>query len=128
MDIILSFPLLLITLPLWIIIALLIKIDSSGKILLTQTRIGKNGMPFTIYKFRTMQEDTPLYQTAPLEKLDSRITKIGKILRKTSLDELPQLINVLKGDMSIVGPRPEMPFIVENYSSWQKRRLSVKPG
>ena len=128
MDIILSFPLLLITLPLWIIIALLIKIDSSGKILLTQTRIGKNGMPFTIYKFRTMQEDAPLYQTAPLEKLDSRITKIGKILRKTSLDELPQLINVLKGDMSIVGPRPEMPFIVENYSSWQKRRLSVKPG
>ncbi|MFV1917185.1 MAG: sugar transferase, partial [Patescibacteria group bacterium] len=78
--------------------------------------------------FRTMQKDTPKYANAPRKKDDKRITKVGKVLRKTSLDELPQLINVLRAEMSMVGPRPEMPHIVARYAPWQKKRLDVNPG
>ena len=81
-----------------------------------------------MHKFRTMRDDSPAYATPPRSHDDPRITRVGRWLRKTSLDELPQLWNVMRGDMSLVGPRPEMPFVVESYEEWQKRRLSVKPG
>lgn len=111
-----------------IIISIIIKFDSKGPIIFTQKRIGKGGKPFVMYKFRTMHISVDPYQEAPDTPDDPRITKFGKFLRKTSLDELPQLLNVFNGTMSMVGPRPEMPFIVEKYEEWQMRRLDVKPG
>jgi len=114
--------------PFWLIIVLLIKLDSKGSAIISQTRIGLNGRQFKMYKFRTMHNNAMLFQKSPRDKDDSRITKIGRFLRSTSLDELPQIINILKGEMSIVGPRPEMPFIVKRYSEWEKKRLLVKPG
>ncbi len=128
MDIVLAILIPLLLLPAFIAISILIKLDSPGPILFTQRRVGKNGKEFTIYKFRTMYTDAPKYSYCPRDSDDPRITRIGKYLRKTSLDELPQFYNVLKGDMSIVGPRPEMPFIVAQYNPLHKRRLSVKPG
>jgi len=127
-DIIFSFIGLLIGFPIWIVIVILIHLDSSGKAIFKQERVGQNGRIFKMYKFRTMPTSTKKYAKAPMKADDKRITKIGRFLRKTSLDELPQLINVLKGDMSLVGPRPEMPFIVNTYSKWQRKRLEVKPG
>jgi len=117
-----------ITLPLWLIIGLVIKINSSGPIFFTQSRIGLNGKPFKIFKFRTMKTDSNRYAPCPTDKDDIRITSFGRWLRKLSLDEIPQLINVLRGEMSLVGPRPEMPFIVNTYESYEKKRLSVMPG
>ena len=114
--------------PTYPIIWLLIKLDSKGSIIFKHKRVGKDGKIFTLYKYRTMQKEVNPFQVAPFDQNDPRITKFGRFLRKTSLDELPQLINVLKGEMSMVGPRPEMPFIVEGYDEWQKRRLDVKPG
>ena len=93
-----------------------------------QKRVGLDGKLFFLYKFRTMFVDTPKYAHCPINANDPRITKIGRMLRKTSLDELPQLINVLKGEMSMVGPRPEMPFIIDEYNVIEKKRLIVKPG
>lgn len=127
-DIVVSISGLIISLPIWFIVIILIKLDSSGPILIYQKRIGWNGKPFTIFKFRTMKNDVSLYDLAPKENKDQRITKIGKILRRFSLDELPQLWNILIGDMSLVGPRPEMEFIVQNYENWQRFRLKAKPG
>lgn len=98
----------LILLPFMIIIAVLIFIDDPGKVIFKQERIGKNDEHFELYKFRTMKLDTPDVPTHLLENPDKYITRTGKILRKTSLDELPQLLNILKGDMSIVGPRPAL--------------------
>lgn len=115
-------------LPLWIIIALSIKLDSKGPIIFSHQRVGKNGQKFRLYKFRTMYSQVEPQAMSPLQKDDPRITKFGRILRRTGLDEAPQFCNVLKGEMSIIGPRPEMPFIVEHYQDWQKRRLEVKPG
>ena len=117
-----------ITFPLWLIIGLVIKINSSGPIFFTQSRIGLNGKPFKIFKFRTMKTDSNRYAPCPTDKDDIRITSFGRWLRKLSLDEIPQLINVLRGEMSLVGPRPEMPFIVDTYESYEKKRLSVMPG
>ncbi len=114
--------------PIYLLIAILIKIDSSGPIIFKQKRIGKDGKIFTIFKFRTMFTESEKYSFCPKNMNDERISKVGKYLRKTSLDELPQFFNVLKGDMSIVGPRPEMPFIVAEYNSLHKKRLSMKPG
>lgn len=114
--------------PLWILISIAIKLDSKGSVLLKQTRIGWNGQPFTIYKFRTMHENVSLYDLAPRDDDDNRITRVGKILRRFSFDEFPQLWNILKGDMSLVGPRPEMEFLVKNYAPWQRFRLKAKPG
>jgi len=119
---------LVILLPIWLIIVVVIRLDSPGKALFKQKRVGKNGKIFNMYKFRTMGKSVSLYEKAPQNANDKRITKIGKFLRRTSLDELPQFINILKGEMSLVGPRPEMPFIVKNYSKWQRKRLEVKPG
>ena len=99
-----------------------------GPALFTQTRVGQGGRPFQVYKFRTMEIDSDPSARAPVEGTDPRVTAYGRWLRGTSLDELPQLWNVLKGDMSLVGPRPEMPFIVEGYDDWQRHRLDVKPG
>jgi exopolysaccharide biosynthesis polyprenyl glycosylphosphotransferase len=127
-DIIFSIIGLVLLLPIWLLIVILIRMDSSGKALFKQKRVGMNGGTFKMYKFRTMKNDSKLYEEAPRNAGDERVTKLGKFLRKTSLDELPQLINILKGEMSLVGPRPEMPFIVEKYSKWQKKRLEVKPG
>jgi len=110
------------------LIAIFIKRDSSGPILISQERVGLNNRRFIFYKFRTMKKDTPLYAVAPRNGNDDRVTKSGRLLRKYSLDELPQLWNVLRGDMSIVGPRPEMPFLIAQYNDWQKKRLTVKPG
>ena len=117
-----------ITFPIWLIIGLVIKVNSSGPIFFTQSRIGLNGKPFKIFKFRTMKTDSKRYAPCPTDKDDIRITSFGRWLRKLSLDENPQLINVLRGEMSLVGPRPEMPFIVDTYESYEKKRLSVMPG
>jgi exopolysaccharide biosynthesis polyprenyl glycosylphosphotransferase len=102
--------------------------ESPGSAVFRQERVGRDGKIFQIQKFRTMYADVEQYAVAPKDGSDSRITPFGRFLRITSLDELPQLFNVLKGEMSLVGPRPEMPFIVETYDEWQRRRLSVKPG
>jgi lipopolysaccharide/colanic/teichoic acid biosynthesis glycosyltransferase len=102
--------------------------DSKGPVFFRQDRVGKNGKIFQIYKFRSMLTDTDPYSVNPSDQNDPRITSVGRFLRKTSLDELPQIINVLKGDMSFVGPRPEMQFIVAEYDEIHKERLKVLPG
>jgi exopolysaccharide biosynthesis polyprenyl glycosylphosphotransferase len=136
--------------PFWLLIALLIKLDSKGPVFYTQERVGMDGRLFLLYKFRTMQAgaDSEVhreYQRAfiagraeanlgndhkPTYKLhsDPRITRVGKLLRRTSLDEVPQLLNVLSGDMSLVGPRPPIPYEVEAYELWHRKRLDMKPG
>ena len=139
MDIVLSLSLLILLSPLMLIVAILIKLTSKGPVLFKQVRCGLNGRHFTLYKFRTMIVGAEM-KKRELEKMnemdgpvfkirrDPRITPLGRILRKFSIDELPQLFNVLKGDMSIVGPRPPLPVEVEMYQLWQRRRLSLKPG
>ena len=114
--------------PFFILFALLIKIDSKGPVFFKQDRIGKNGKIFTIYKFRSMVSDAEPYEVNPIDTKDARITRFGRFLRKTSLDEIPQLINVLKGEMSLIGPRPEMPFIASEYTDIHKERLKILPG
>jgi lipopolysaccharide/colanic/teichoic acid biosynthesis glycosyltransferase len=119
---------LILLLMLYPVLAILVKSSSSGPVLFRQQRVGKAGRPFAMYKFRTMYEDAPAYSYSPTAGRDPRITPVGRFLRRTSLDELPQVINVLLGQMSIVGPRPEMPFIVEQYTPTQRQRLALKPG
>lgn len=114
--------------PLFIIIPILIKLDSKGPVIFKHKRIGKDGKELFVYKFRTMVANASEIGPGLTEKNDKRITKAGKILRKLSLDELPQFINVIKGNMSIVGPRPEIPLIVKTYSKFQKQALKIKPG
>jgi len=138
-DIVLSSLILLISVPICIVVAILIRMGSRGRILFTQIRAGTGGKPFKMYKFRTMytdaekklgdlinidQLDEPVFKI----KDDPRITPIGRFLRRTSLDEIPQFWNVFIGDMSIVGPRPEETQLVDKYNIWQKRRLKIKPG
>ncbi|MFN7971687.1 MAG: sugar transferase [Acidobacteriota bacterium] len=115
-------------LPVMAVIALLIKLGSPGPVIFRQERVGRGGRVFRIFKFRTMHVGCEKFEVAPANKDDARVTRVGRFLRRTSLDELPQLFNVLTGDMSLVGPRPEMPFLVAEYELWQKRRLDVKPG
>ncbi|EEH96869.1 sugar transferase [Clostridium tertium] len=114
--------------PILLIVAIAIKIDSKGDILFLQKRIGKNGIPFYIYKFRTMVSDAEKLGKQITVGKDNRITKVGAFLRKYKIDELPQLFNVLKGDMSLVGPRPEVPKYVELYTELERRVLKVRPG
>jgi len=114
--------------PLFALIALLIKIEDGGPVFYRGIRIGKDGKPFRILKFRTMIPEAEKVGVWITPNDDPRITKIGKILRKYKLDELPQLINVFKGEMSFVGPRPEVPYYVEKFSEEEKAILSVRPG
>ena len=116
------------SLPIIAQVALAIKIDSKGPVFFRQTRVGKNGKRFIMWKFRTMYTHAPAYALHPQDKNDPRITRMGRFLRRTSLDELPQFFNVLRGEMSIVGPRPEMEFIVQGYSELERERLNVWPG
>jgi len=114
--------------PIFLLLALIIRLDSAGPILFRQERVGHNGELFKMFKFRTMHTSAPAYDYSPRGSDDSRITSVGRFLRRSSLDELPQLLNVLHGKMSLVGPRPEMPFIAEQYTDRQRQRLLVKPG
>ncbi len=116
------------TLPLWVAIAIWIKSTSSGPVFFRQERIGRYGKAFAMYKFRSMYTTVPKYGRSPEDSRDPRITPAGRFLRKTSLDELPQLLNVLKGEMALVGPRPEMPYVVKEYTPYEAQRLSVLPG
>lgn len=129
LDIAGSITIFSITMPVIAGAALLVKISSSGPVLYKQQRVGKNGRIFTLYKLRTMVNNAEEH-TGPVwaGKNDSRVTKIGRILRMTRLDELPQLFNVLQGDMSLVGPRPERPYFVKRFRVLQGTRLVVKPG
>ena len=129
---------LILSLPFMVVIAILIKLDSPGPIIFTQNRVGENGRIFKMYKFRTMIHDpeaekggqTRMVNGQPVYKLyyDPRVTRFGRLLRRTSLDELPQFINVLRGDMSLVGPRPELPWLVDQYEPWQRKRFEVPQG
>ncbi len=114
--------------PVLVFCAWRVKRGSPGPAFIRQDRIGRHGRRFRMHKLRTMRHDVDLYAVAPKHGEDPRITSTGRWLRSTSLDELPQLLNVLKGEMSFVGPRPEMPFIVDRYDEWQRRRLAVLPG
>lgn len=128
-DFIVSFLGIIILSPLLLLLALLIKIDSRGQVFYRGIRIGKGGKPFRIFKFRTMVPGAEKLGGPSTSADDPRLTKIGKILRKYKIDELPQLINVLKGEMSFVGPRPEVPSEVETYDGETKKIiLSIKPG
>ena len=139
LDIFISIFLLIVLLPVFTILIILIKVSSKGPIFFKWNVIGKDGKPFTGYKIRTMIPNADYLKadllgsnemSGPVFKMtdDPRITKVGKILRKYSLDELPQLWSVLKGDMSLVGPRPAGPHEWMKYEDWQKRKLSVTPG
>ncbi|MCL4534268.1 MAG: sugar transferase [Bacteroidetes bacterium] len=153
-DVTLALVILLVFSPVWLLIALLVKLTSPGPVLFAQREIGKGGAEFTLYKFRTMYantaedinrrfqeqfikngqhfatlkdkngEERPVYKVVN----DPRVTPLGRILRKTGLDEIPQLINVVKGEMSVVGPRPAIWYEYEHYSDWHKQRLRVLPG
>ncbi len=131
--------------PIFLIVSILVKLSSKGPVFFKQVRIGKNGKPFQFYKFRSMriEEDGEEERKKQMIEFiknnnangsdtkivnDSRITWIGKIIRKLSIDELPQLINVIKGEMSLVGPRPSLPYEYDNFDTWQKRRVNVLPG
>jgi len=127
-DLLLAIILIFLSWPLFVVIALAIKIDSKGPVFFKHDRVGKDSKIFKLYKFRSMFVESDPYTVNPLDQNDPRITKVGSLLRKTSLDELPQIINVLKGNMSFVGPRPEMPFIVEQYDEIHRERLKVMPG
>ena len=149
-DILIASAALLVAAPLWILVALLIKLGSRGTVLYAQERVGMDGRMFLCYKFRTMHVgadskkhreyqkqfiagnaeanlgdgDRPIYKF----QSDSRVTQVGRWLRRASLDEVPQLFNVLRGDMSVVGPRPPIPYEVEHYELWHRKRLDMKPG
>lgn len=127
-DIIFSFSGLILLSPLFLIIAVLVKADSKGPVIYKQTRVGKNGIDFEVLKFRSMRPGSESKGLLTVGGKDSRITKTGYFIRKYKLDELPQLINVLKGEMSIVGPRPEVRKYVLLYDENQKKVLNVNPG
>ena len=138
-DIICSFVGILVLSPLFIIIAIIIKFTSKGPVFFSQKRVGRNGKEFDMYKFRSMVVNAEELKeklaaqnemSGPMFKMkdDPRVTKVGKFIRKTSIDELPQLWNILKGDMSLVGPRPSLPKEVAQFEDWMYKRLEVKPG
>lgn len=139
LDVIASFLGLVILSPILLIVAILIKLESKGPAIFAQSRIGLNGKEFKMYKFRSMVQNAEELKeklakqnemSGPMFKIknDPRVTKVGKFIRKTSIDELPQLLNILKGDMTLVGPRPSLPREVEKFESWMLKRLEVKPG
>jgi exopolysaccharide biosynthesis polyprenyl glycosylphosphotransferase len=139
MDIVISLLALLVSSPICAAIAIAIRADSPGPAIFRQPRAGENGKPFTMYKFRSMVLGAEKLERDLVEKAinhnqsfklpnDARVTRVGRFLRRTSLDELPQFWNVLKGDMSLVGPRPELPVLVEHYEPWQRKRFGVPQG
>jgi len=138
LDVLAASVMLVFLAPLMALVALVIRLESPGQVIYRQTRVGRNGDPFTIYKFRTMIPDRR-QRSIPIEseedrrkrhktERDPRVTCVGRFLRRSSIDELPQLFNILKGDMSFIGPRPELPQIVEKYQDWQHQRHIVTPG
>lgn len=127
-DIIISLSALIILFPVFLLIAIAVKAGGKGPALFRQERAGKNGRPFIFYKFRTMRTDADPFGPSPKSGRDPRLTGIGRILREYSLDELPQLYNILRGDMSIVGPRPLYLSQISEWSERQKKRLLVRPG
>lgn len=139
-DLVLSTVFLIVCLPIMAVIAIAIKLDSpGGPVIFKQQRVGENGALFWMYKFRSMVPDAEKRQQEVLHYTedgkvihkvpdDPRVTRVGRFIRRTSLDELPQLFNVLKGEMSLVGPRPELPWLVEQYEAWQRKRFAVPPG
>ncbi|WP_234123385.1 sugar transferase [Clostridium hydrogenum] len=138
-DVVCSLVGIVILSPVMLIVAIAIKINSKGPIIFAQERIGKNGQRFKMYKFRSMvvNAEDLLYKlkgenemSGPMFKMkeDPRVTSVGKFIRKTSIDELPQLFNVLKGEMSLVGPRPNLPSEVAGFTDWQKQKFLVRPG
>jgi lipopolysaccharide/colanic/teichoic acid biosynthesis glycosyltransferase len=127
-DVIGSLFFLITLFPLFIVVAILIKLDSPGPVFFRHRRVGKNGDHFVLWKFRSMRTDVPEYEVSPRSVVDERLTKIGRLIRRLSVDEMPQLINVLRGEMSLVGPRPEMPFIVASYRPVDCERLIARPG
>ena len=139
LDKTLSLSAIILLFPFFLIAAIVVKLDSRGPVIFGQTRVGKNGKEFTLYKFRSMRHGAEELKSrlrhldetvGPIFKIkeDPRITKVGKFIRKYSIDELPQLFNILKGQMSLVGPRPPLPEEVQEYTPHQRRRLSVVPG
>lgn len=138
-DVTVAVIVLLLTSPLWVLVPVAIRLDSPGPVLFNQVRIGRKGEPFVVHKFRSMVANAEAQKSqlmafneadGPLFKIrnDPRMTRVGRFLRRTSLDELPQVWNVLKGDMSLVGPRPALPEEVAQYEEWHKRRLDASPG
>ncbi len=138
-DFSVALSVLILILPVLVVLAIAIRLDSEGPVFFKQVRIGENGKTFKMYKFRSMVVNAEKLQaqinqtdidgnTIHKMRNDPRVTRIGRILRKTSLDELPQFINVLLGDMSLVGPRPELPWLVEEYEPWQRQRFAVPQG
>ncbi len=133
MDWIAALLALIVLFPLFLIVSVFIKIDSSGPVFFIQERLGKNGSIFKVIKFRSMavNQPTKVRQGSKLYENDPRITRVGRFIRKTSIDELPQLINILKGEMSFIGPRPPVTYFpkkYDEYSSIEKQRFQVKPG
>lgn len=139
MDVVCSSIGLIILSPIFLVTAILIRIESEGKSIFSQERVGKNGKKFRMYKFRSMVVNAEELKdklsvknemSGPMFKMkeDPRVTKVGRFIRKTSIDELPQLVNVLKGEMSLVGPRPSLPKEVVKFEDWMMERLTVKPG
>jgi exopolysaccharide biosynthesis polyprenyl glycosylphosphotransferase len=138
-DLCLAVPAVVLLAPVWPLVALAIRLDSPGPILFRQVRVGRHGRDFTFFKFRSMRLDAEAHlddlrtlneASGPLFKIrnDPRLTRVGRFIRRTSLDELPQFINVLRGDMSLVGPRPGLPCEVAQYQEWQRKRLEIQPG
>ena len=129
LDVLISLVILVFVFPFMVLIAFLIKVTSKGPILYTQERLGENCRCFIIYKFRTMVENAEFVRDGlAVKSNDARITMLGRILRKTSIDEMPQLFNVIIGDLSLVGPRPALPAQLKYYNSHQRRRFEVRPG
>ena len=127
-DLLISLPMVVLLLPVFVVIVIAIKLTSKGSVIFKQERAGKNGKPFVFYKFRTMRLDVEPFGPSPKSGDDPRFTLTGKFLREYSLDELPQLFNILKGEMSIVGPRPLYVSQMAEWNERQKKRLLVKPG
>ncbi len=127
-DIFVCLPAVVLLLPVFVVIAVAIRLSSKGPVVFSQERAGKDSQPFVFYKFRTMKSDTAPFGASPKSGDDDRLTIVGKFLREYSPDELPQLFNILKGDMSIVGPRPLYISQMAEWDERQKKRLLVKPG
>jgi exopolysaccharide biosynthesis polyprenyl glycosylphosphotransferase len=136
-DLVVSITTLVLLLPLMALIAIAIRLDSPGSIIFRQQRVGENGRLFWMYKFRSMIQGAEELEVKELSEAgevfhkhqdDPRVTRVGKFLRRTSMDELPQIVNTIKGEMSLVGPRPELPWLVDLYEPWQWQRFAVPQG